>query len=174
MKIYTSRLPLIVVSLLMAMAIPAAQAASDAINILKVTPYSEDSMIAKNIKEECHIQTQLPEFISQYATDKGMVIKLENKVNPKDKGKTLDVEITDAVSRGNAFLGHRKSITIQGTLWGNGSKIGTFKGRRVSGGGFLGGFKGSCSVLGRTIKALGRDVAVWLESPSMNARLGDL
>ncbi len=174
MKIIINRLPLIIAALSVVIAAPTVQADSNVIGIPKVVPYSEGNMIAKNIKQECHIQTQLSEFISQYAADKGITITLEDEASPKDGNKFLDIEITDAVSQGNAFLGHRKATTIRGALWENGNKLGTFEGRRVSGGGFMGGFKGSCSVLGRTVKALGKDVATWLESPSMDARLGDL
>jgi len=35
------------------------------------------------------------------------------------------------------------------------------------------GFKGTCSIMGRCVKALGRDVAEWLQSPSKGAVLGD-
>jgi hypothetical protein len=41
-------------------------------------------------------------------------------------------------------------------------------------GGAFGGFKGSCSVLGRTVKALGKDIAQWLVQPAKGSQLGDL
>jgi hypothetical protein len=40
-------------------------------------------------------------------------------------------------------------------------------------GGAFAGYKGSCSVLGRTIKAIGKDVAEWMKAPSKDAQLGD-
>ncbi len=41
-------------------------------------------------------------------------------------------------------------------------------------GGLFAGFKGSCSVLGRTVKAIGKDIAEWLVNPVLDADLGDL
>ena len=35
-------------------------------------------------------------------------------------------------------------------------------------------FKGTCSILGRCVKALGRDVSEWLQHPSERAVLGDM
>jgi hypothetical protein len=46
--------------------------------------------------------------------------------------------------------------------------------RIFSGLGMVAGYKGSCSVLGRTARALGEDIAKWLAAPSMDALLGDL
>lgn len=86
----------------------------------------------------------------------------------------LQVEIVDAVSMGNAFIGHQKYARIEGTLYEDGRKVASFKGRRNSMGGAFAGYKGSCSVLGRTMKALGKDVADWLKNPTDGARLGDM
>ena len=43
-----------------------------------------------------------------------------------------------------------------------GSRVDEVDFTRNSGGGFGGGYKGSCSVLGRCTKALGKDIAGWL------------
>ena len=42
-----------------------------------------------------------------------------------------------------------------------------------AGGGAFGGFKGTCSILGRCIKAIGADIAKWLANPTMDAMLGN-
>lgn len=86
----------------------------------------------------------------------------------------LVVEISDAVSRGNPFIGHRKSTSVRGNLYQDGVKVAAFRGECDSMGGAFGGFKGSCSVLGRTVKTLGSDIAAWLAKPVDDARLGDL
>ncbi|MEJ2404442.1 MAG: hypothetical protein P8171_09165 [Candidatus Thiodiazotropha sp.] len=38
----------------------------------------------------------------------------------------------------------------------------------------IGSFKGTCSILGRCVKALGKDISEWLINPTMNARLGEM
>ena len=128
-------------------------------------PYRDESIIAGNIKIECQLNKQLSEFIQSYALEHGIEVVRENKIDSKGPGKVLVVHITNAFSGGNAFIGHRKSTAIAGKLYENGTQIGYFTGLRNSMGGFMGGFKGSCSVLGRTVKALGGDVARWLYIP---------
>ncbi len=75
---------------------------------------------------------------------------------------------------GNAFIGHQKYSASRGTLFENGEKIASFEARRQSMGGAFAGYKGSCSVLGRTVKAMGKDIAQWLKEPIDKAMLGDM
>ncbi len=78
-------------------------------------------------------------------------------------GRNLVIEITDAVSRGNAFIGHQKYMEARAELFVDGVSKGEKIYHRDSMGGFGAGYKGSCSVLGRTSKALGKDFSVWLK-----------
>ena len=66
-------------------------------------------------------------------------------------------------SAGNAFIGHRKSASVKAELYQDGKLIDSADYTRNSSGGFLGGFKGSCSVLEHTVNTLGNDVAKWLK-----------
>lgn len=141
------------------------------IYIKNITPYSSSSRIADNIKAECTLDQQLAEFVKKYAQQNGL--KVEYKNNVKSTDLFLDLQITNAVSQGGAFRGHNKFVTIQGTLAKGSKSYGSFKAGRISGGGFWGAYKSSCSVLGRTVNTLGQDVAFWLSSPTNNARLGD-
>jgi hypothetical protein len=147
---------------------------ADAILIANEIPFAKNNHIAANIKRECHLPGKLAEFIKSYAQDYGISITQKPSVSPTDTGRVLVVEITDSVSRGNAFFGHRKYTEIAGTLYQDGNPVGSFKAARNSGGGAFATFKSSCAVLGRTVKALGRDVGHWLKSPVMEASLGDI
>jgi len=53
------------------------------------------------------------------------------------------------------------------------AKYYTFDAGRLSGGGYFGAYRSSCSVLGRIARALGKDVANWLIHPYDEAMLGD-
>ena len=151
------------------------QATAAEVRMVNVVPYSEHAEIAENVRRECvQIQEQLAHFTREYAAGNGITINLLDEVSSSDPGRVLLIEIDDAVSSGNAFTGHRKFTRISGELYQDGERIAGFKGRRNSGGGAFGGYKGSCSVLGRTVKVLGRDVAGWLNNPSDGARLGDM
>lgn len=141
--------------------------------VKSLTPFSSDSKIANNIKEECKLEKKLPDFIESYSVGNGINVQLKENVSRSSKGKVLDVQIVDAVSQGHAFTGHRKYVKVKGTLYNNGSKVAGFTAGRVSGGGFFGAYKGSCSVLGRTVKVIGRDIGTWLKNPKDGVNLGD-
>lgn len=136
-----------------------------------IIPYAKGNRIAPNIKQECQIDKQLAEFIQQYAMQQGLTVKFKNNIGSNDL--YLKVQIDDAISQGGAFRGHNKYTAISGVLVQGKKSFGSFKAARISGGGFWGAYKGSCSVLGRTVDTLGKDVAGWLFSPMDNAMLGD-
>jgi hypothetical protein len=141
------------------------------IYIKPVAPYLKGAPIASNIKSECSINEQLVQFIVESAQEKGLnVVKKEN-IGPDEL--ELKVAITDAVSRGNAFSGHRKYTSIAGSVVKGDTQYYSFQAARLSGGGFFGAYKSSCSVLGRTVETMGNDVALWLATPVDNAKLGD-
>jgi len=143
------------------------------ITIQNTVPFSPGNHIANNIKQECDLNQQLAVFIKEYAIEKGVELRGVDVLDMSGPGNVLKIEITDSVSQGNAFIGHRKFTAIRGELFDNGKLLASFTGARNSGGGAFAGFKGSCAVLGRTVKALGEDIATWLKQPSNNAHLGD-
>ncbi|MCB1574973.1 MAG: hypothetical protein R3F08_12370 [Dokdonella sp.] len=150
-------------------------AMADTVTIPKPVPYADDALIAGKIKKECDIQDQLAQFIAEYGReDHQLDVRFANSVAVDAAGLVLDIHIKDAVSEGNPFIGHRKSTVAVGKLYRDGELIGSFTGRRNSMGGMFAGYKGSCSVLGRTVRALGEDIAKWLAAPSIDALLGDL
>ncbi|MGD8784227.1 MAG: hypothetical protein PVG75_07300 [Thioalkalispiraceae bacterium] len=143
--------------------------AGDVILIAAQVPYAEDGSIPGNIRSECNLNTSLPNFMLAAAGN----IKTTEKLTKNSSGKVLVMEITNARSWGNAFIGHSKAATVKGTLYDKGKKVASFTARRVSGGGFWGGFKSSCSVLNRIMKVVASDIINWLSSPVDAARLGD-
>ena len=145
-------------------------ASASALQLQRPVPYAADNDISDNIKTECQIGDQLADFVREYAGE-----SVEFRDGPMDTtgGRVLQLENEDAVSIVNPFIGHEKYVKVRGTLWEDGHKVDRFKGRRNSMGGAFGGFKGSCSVLGRTVKALGEDIGGWLKAPKDGASLGD-
>lgn len=144
-------------------------ASAQALQVQSPVPYAADNDIADNIKSECTLDKQLAEFVKQYAGN----VELTSGPVDTSKGRALQLEIVDAVSMGNAWMGHQKFTKVKGTLYEDGKKVASFKGRRNSMGGAFAGYKGSCSVLGRTVDALGSDIAEWLKAPKDGANIGD-
>lgn len=141
------------------------------IYVKSIIPYAATAPIAPNIKAECIIDKQLSEFIVAQAQANGLNVVVKNDIGKNDL--ELKVEIVDAVSRGGAFRGHNKYVSISGALVQGDKVYQSFRAARISGGGFWGAYKSSCAVLGRTVEALGNDVGLWISSPIDGARLGD-
>ncbi len=148
---------------------------ASSVRMANQTPYAEDAEISEKVRSECReLNGQLPAYTREFGAEFGVTVELVDAIDTAASGRVLQVEIVDAVSMGNAFIGHQKYARIQGALYEDGQKVAGFKGRRNSMGGAFAGYKGSCSVLGRTMKALGKDIADWLKNPSDGARLGDM
>ncbi len=141
--------------------------AGGAVQIASEVPYNDPTTVDHKIINECTaIGTKLGTFLNKFATDMGVQTVIVDKVNPKADGRALVVKITNAFSAGNAFMGHRKSMSVKVELFENGKSLGHTNFSRDSSGGFAGGYKGSCAVLGRCTKALGKDIAKWLAKQS--------
>lgn len=151
----------------------AGSAQADTLTLPRLAPWTDERDIAENIRKECELTRQLPAYIAEYAKEHRIATQFADDVSPNDAGRVLVVEIEEAVSRGNAFIGHQKFTRARGALYDHGKEVGNFVAQRYSMGGAFAGYKGSCSVLGRTVKAIGKDVAEWLKAPTMDARLGD-
>ncbi|KZC21758.1 MULTISPECIES: hypothetical protein [Rhodanobacter] len=149
-------------------------APSATVSVPAVVPFAQDAVIAGAVKRECQLGEKLSGFIKKYGQEKGVAVTQVASVGAGSAGRALVLEITDSVADGNAFLGHHTYTTVKGRLYQDGTEVGHFIGRRNSMGGAFGGFKGNCSVLGRTVKALGEDIAGWLARPGKDDMLGDL
>ena len=145
-------------------------ASAQSLQVQRPVPYAPGNDIADNIKSECKLNEQLADFVKENA---GVPVDFTSGPVDVHKGRALQLEIVDAVSMGNAWTGHQKYTKVSGTLYENGRRVAGFKARRNSMGGMWGGYKGSCSVLGRTVEAIGEDIGEWLEQPKDGASLGD-
>jgi len=159
--------------LLWAWEIHGVAAGSHTIYMSQTVPYSDSKLIARAILDECPLPQQQAELIEAVAKTEGITITRDDEAVKAGKGQVLYVEITNAISMGNPFMGHQKRISIKGNLRKDGTEIGSFSGVRSSMGGAFAGFKGSCSVLGRCLKALAGDVTRWLKNPTIDSRIGE-
>ena len=141
--------------------------------IIKPIQFKKDAYIRDAVKIECNLDGKLQQFIEQNAADQYATIVTNNQSNPSN-AQVLTVEIEQVHgSAGGAWSGG-KMVLINGKLSKNGKALGSFKARRYSGGGMFAAYKGTCAILGRCVKTLGRDIAGWLQNPTSNAVLGDL
>ena len=152
-----------------------ATASKSAILVAQSIGYAKDSGASSKVKSECRITTQLPDFVESFASKKGIeVVQKGGSLGTNTKGKVLVMEFSNIYGAAGGAWSGAKAVTVSGELFENGKKIGSFEGRRSSSGGGWGAYKGTCSILGRCVKTLGKDIAGWLARPSMNAKLGEL
>jgi hypothetical protein len=140
--------------------------------VVSPVPFADKSQASNDVKNSCALDTRLPEFIADYAK-RGVKVVIGPDPGEDATGKVLYLEIVHVLGTGGGAWSGSKSVTAEGVLKENGEVIGSFTSSRYSTGGAFGGFKGTCSILGRCIKAMGKDIAEWLKKPTMHAMLGD-
>ncbi len=145
-------------------------AQADTVTIAKSVPFAADSGASDNVKEECEMQTRLPEYIRKEGKRK---VDVELAEGPLDDvaGKVLHLEITNVFAPGGGAYSGSKSVIVAGELKEDGAVIGSMTVRRHS---LIGMMPGTCSIMKRIVKKLGEDIATWLAAPTMDAELGDL
>lgn len=140
---------------------------SGPINTVPVYDYRDPKMVAKKIRTECsNLGKVMSDSAVKFAKAKDVKIVQKNKVRKEDKGNNMIVEIFNAQSSGNAFIGHYKSMAIRGYLYSNGKLVDEVEFSRRSNGGMGGGFMGSCTVLRKVAKKLGEDLSLWAKKYS--------
>lgn len=141
--------------------------------VIKPVSFKKDAYIRENVKQECNLDGKLSQFIEENAAGQYASIVTNSDSRPAG-AQILTIEIESVQGAAGGAWSGAKDVVIKGTLTQNGKTLGDFKARRYSGGGMFGGYKGTCAILGRCVKALGRDVAEWLANPTRQAVLGDL
>jgi hypothetical protein len=135
-------------------------------------PFADDSGASHEVESECKLESKLPGFIES-AAKRGITVSITDVPLDEVEGKVLYMEFTHVLGTGGGAWSGPKAVTAHGELREAGEVIGSFTSTRYSTGGAFGGFKGTCSILGRCVKAMGKDIAKWLNNPTMDARLGD-
>jgi len=144
-----------------------AHAADKKITISNAATYYDEKIIQSNIRSECGtLGAQFSQNTKINLEKNGWAVALSENPQNLNEGTQLKLMISNALSDGNSFIGHHKSVSIIAELYKDGKLIDTFNTTRNSGGGFGAGFKNSCSVLERCVTTLGKDVAQWLKSKS--------
>ena len=140
------------------------------IDIAQSTPYWDDGIVADKIVNECKdLGSSLASTLSRRSAPLGITVNLVEKFDAQKSKQALDIKIVSAVSGGNAFIGHRKSVSVRAELYRDGKLVSRTTKTRDSSGGFGAGFKSSCTVLERSTEALGVDLAKWLAASGAQA-----
>ena len=145
----------------------AAIAEGGAIKVAREIPVAESSDVREAVRNECKLQTKVTMFLDKYSE------QVELVDDPSGSGDRLELTITKVNAGGGGAWSGPKSMTVKGQLFQNGKPGPTFTASRYSGGGMFAGYKGTCSIVGRCAKTIGKDISKWLENPTDGAALGD-
>ena len=126
--------------------------------------YAANNSVPDNIKNECKLPSAQTESVLAALTAAGISAQAAPSAAVPAKGRFLKLEITDAISAGSAFVGHKKQVTTAAHLFVNGKEVAQTTKTRDSMGGAFGGYRGSCSVLHRCTNTLGKDIADWVKT----------
>lgn len=163
---------LVVISTAFSLMSFASHAEDTSYKVISPVLFAEGSGASNDVKESCKLDTRLPQFIEDFAK-RGVEVVIGPDPGDDAEGKILYLEFSNIVGFGGGAWSGAKSVTVRGELKENGETIGSFTAARYTSGGAFGGFKGTCSMLGRCIKSLGKDIATWLKKPTMHAMLGN-
>lgn len=143
---------------------------------LNIAPveFAKGLMVRDAVRKECQLLTKLPTFVQNYGQEQYAAINLQAKRSTNSD--FLEIQIVDLPKyKKNAWAGRSGQwVSIKGSLLRKGKKTVSFTANRASMGGFMGAYKGTCALLGRCTKALGKDIAQWLKNPIDGATLGDM
>lgn len=143
------------------------------LNIAPVT-FAKGLQVREAVRKECQLLTKLAAFIQSYGHEQYAAINLQAKRSTRSDFLTLEIVDLPQYKK-NAWSGRGGQwVTIKGSLLRKGKKTLSFTASRASMGGFMGVYKGTCALLGRCTKTLGKDVAGWLKNPVDGAKLGDM
>jgi hypothetical protein len=137
------------------------------VKVLRSISFDGDAAPQK-IQEECEIQHKVSHFLDAYSDRVELV---DGSLG--ESGRTLELKITEVHAPGGGSFSGPKWMTVEGVLRENGREVGNFKATRYSGGGVFGAYKGTCAIVGRCAKSIGKDIANWLENPQKDSALGN-
>ena len=126
--------------------------------------FADGSGATAAVRDQCGLQTGLPEQVRSYAPDVELV-------SGKATGRrTLELLIAEVHAPGGGAFSGPKWMTVEATLRENGKTVATARAKRVTSGGPFGG---TCDQLRKVSRAIASDLGAWVASPSPNAALGD-
>lgn len=146
----------------------ASLAKAEGVSVQRSIPFASGSNATDAVKRECQLETKIPAYLAQYDSSVTLVDSVKGA-----KGRVLQLEIAEVFAPGGGGMTGTKRVVVTGKLYENGKLIGNFRAQRGSTGGYWGGYKGTCVILQRCAKSIGKDIANWLKAPTKDASIGE-
>ncbi len=169
---YFSKLIIIAASTLFLSFLPFSASAEQALNIQSVTFTKDKEAVNYKVRAECKLLEKTNKYLVYFGKKNFSSVTSNKKAVAG--AYNISAKIIGTIGGPGGAMSGRKGATIKGTVKKNGELIGSFEAFRSSGGGFGFGYRGTCSLLGRSVKRLGRDITEWAVKPTLNAKIGEL
>ena len=140
------------------LSVPRFASAAD-IEVPRKIDFAKSASVRSAIREQCDLQTSIPAAVASNSSDAELV----------DGRGNLSLEITAVHGPGGWVFSGPKWLEVSGKL-SRGGKTYSFRAKRFSA---FDPFGGVCSILTKCGRAIGADIATWLQNPTANAELGD-
>ena len=147
-------------------------AAKEPLNIQSVTFTKDKEAVNYKVRAECKLLEKTEKYLVYFGKKNFSSVTTEKKAVAG--AYNISAKIIGTIGGPGGAMSGRKGATIKGTVKKNGKLVGSFEAFRSSGGGFGFGYRGTCSLLGRSVKRLGRDITEWAVKPTLNAKIGEL
>lgn len=115
------------------------------------------------VREQCGLQTGLPEWVAAAAKDVQLV-----EGRPQG-GRVLELTVIEIHAPGGGPFSGPKWMLVGAELKEGGRTVATARGKRVT----AEPFGGTCGQLGKVGRAIAVDIGAWLSNPTKGAELGD-
>lgn len=153
-----------------ALCIPLLSFASEKLFVQVPAVLDPAAPIVDSVKNQCGVEMLIGnhvfEKVSQYVDGTTQLQKGENA----GQSPVLRLTILSVHGFGGGSWSGAKSITIHAQLVQNGQTIQSTVLTRGSRGGPLGGFSGTCAIMERIARTLGKDVANWLPEDKLSSQ----
>ena len=121
------------------------------------------------VRNQCDVDKMLADDTLAALNDRYGPTQAITTPSQAGDGMLLELTITEVYGLGGGAWSGGKYMSARADLIQGGKKIDYVYLKRSSGGGILGGVTGTCGILDRIGRALGKDAANWLERRDKNA-----
>ena len=125
--------------------------------------FAESSGVSDSVRQECGLQTLLPELVEAAGPD---VVRVSGV--PRE-GRVLVLSIREVHAPGGGPFSGPKWMVVEAELHEQGKLVATARAKRMT----TGPFGGTCAHLQKVARAIAVDLGAWLRDPRRGAELGD-
>ena len=140
--------------------------AEEVVLVSSFIPYDTEATESEDVRKECTWNTTMPRYLAKESQGR---VKIAEQSIETIKDKKLALVATYVHTAGGGGWSGPKWLVLQGTLTEGSKLLGTFEARRQT----IRGSMRACGTLESLSEDIADDILRWLNTPSVDAKLGD-